>query len=119
MAVTTHEPDCPDSDGKIDGDYADWEGWSVLHGQGIYWWFKVTDIEDEPHRCSAYEPETKSCEDWMDPDYFRPVCRYWPFNPKDIVKYPQCGFRFERQEQRVCPDRAVASILRRSVIERN
>jgi len=78
-------------------DWSDWEGWSVLYAQGVYFWFKVTDIEDEPNPCPAYDAETHQCTIWQDPEKFRPVCRYWPFNPEDIVKFEGCGFSFERE----------------------
>ena len=77
-------------------DWSDSEGWSALYAQGIWWWFWVENIEDKPDPCPAFDMVTKQCARWQDMEDFRPICRYWPVNPKDIAKFPQCGFSFER-----------------------
>lgn len=82
-----------------DDDDFDWscrEGWSMFIAQGIWWYFKVTAIEDEKFRCEALD-ERDQCKLW-DTDRFKPICRYWPFHPSNLEKFPQCGFSFERQE---------------------
>jgi len=88
----------PSADEVEDGDWSNSEGWSALQAQGIWWWFKVTEIADEPRPCPAYDSETHLCTIWQDTEMFRPICRYWPFNPKDIAKYEHCSFEFERVE---------------------
>ena len=35
-----------------------------------------------------------TCSEWQDDLQFRPICRYWPFNPIDLEEFPGCGFSF-------------------------
>ena len=76
-------------------DWSEYEGWSVFQSQGIWWFFKVTSIEDIPSRCPSLVGVNK-CSEWQNMDTFRPICRYWPFHPSNLEKFPECGFRFER-----------------------
>lgn len=81
-------------------DNFDWscrEGWSMFIAQGIWWYFKATSMGDKEYRCEALD-ENNRCTLWMDIDRFKPVCRYWPFHPSNLERFPQCGFTFERQE---------------------
>jgi len=95
MSVSFGNDDEPMGDAD-DDDWSDWEGWSVLYAQGVYFWFKVTDVAAEPKPCPVYDAETHQCTEWQNPETFRPICRYWPFNPEDIANFEGCGFSFER-----------------------
>lgn len=86
----------PGGNGGDGADWSGWEGWSTLYGQGVWFWFRVSDVEDEPHQCPSYDVEMKQCTIWQDMEAFPLICRYWPVNPKDIVKFSNCGFSFER-----------------------
>ena len=97
MAVSSKSQK-PSADGAVDSDWSNDEGWSALYAQGVWWWFKVTEIADESSPCSAYDAETRQCTIWQDMEKFPPICRYWPWNPKDITKFKHCGFEFERVE---------------------
>jgi hypothetical protein len=81
-------------------DLSDFEGWSVFYSQGVWWWFKVTDIKDDPeHFCEKYDRESGLCTIWKDDMEFKPICRYWPFHPDDVKRFPNCGFKFERMDK--------------------
>jgi len=47
--------------------------------------------------CSAQD-ESGACTIWKNEKDFKLICRYWPFHPDNLVKFPQCGFSFERCE---------------------
>jgi len=78
-------------------DWGKYEGWSIFYAQGNWWYFKVVNIKDEPYPCPS-QGETGACTIWKDEEDFKPICRYWPFHPDNLVKFPQCGFSFERCE---------------------
>ncbi|HUW09841.1 MAG TPA: YkgJ family cysteine cluster protein [Anaerolineae bacterium] len=88
----------PSADEAEDDDWSNSEEWSALQAQGVWWWFKVIEITDEPRPCPAYDSETRLCTIWQDMEKFRPICRYWPWNPKDITKFERCSFEFEQVE---------------------
>lgn len=73
------------------------EGWSIFKAQGIWWYFKVTyapeDAEPSEETCGDYIDGL--CASWED-EQWRPICRYWPFHPSDLERFPTCGFKFER-----------------------
>ena len=73
-------------------DYSQWEGWSYHLGQKVGWWWKL-DVKDEMQEsgCSAQNSDGL-CGDW-DSD-LPAVCRYFPMHPRDIEKFPECGFSF-------------------------
>ena len=98
MSCTLRTPSRQVTEKDSDQDWAGSEGWSALYAQGVWWWFNVTEIEDKPDPCPGFSVETKRCTRWEDMEDFPPICRYWPVNPKDIAKFPQCGFSFERTE---------------------
>jgi hypothetical protein len=68
----------------------------MFFAQGLWWYFKVAS-DDEPSPCTQLD-ENNKCRVWMDIDKFPAICRYWPFHPSNLEKFPQCGFSFERQE---------------------
>lgn len=82
---------------KEPADWSNWEGWSIIYGQGTWFWFKISSIDDTPHPCPSQD-ELSACTIWKDEDDFRPICRYWPFHPDNLIKFPNCGFSFERCE---------------------
>lgn len=83
-----------DDEGEKDYDWSGREGWSMFLAQGIWWYFKITAIEPKENLCAALTPD-KKCSEWKTDD-FRPICRYWPFHPDNLAKFPKCGFSFER-----------------------
>lgn len=92
--------DSDDKDKVEDKDESDWseyEGWSILYAQGIFWWFKITNIGGEGG-CHYYDSDKRLCTTWMSDRYFKPICRYWPFHPSNLEQFPNCGFSFERVE---------------------
>ena len=78
-------------DGNADPDYSKWEGYSHHEGQGVEWWWKL-NVTDE-----MLDEKCQSLVDGLckvhDNQPF--VCRYFPMQPRDIEKFPKCGFRFE------------------------
>ena len=76
-----------------DANYDNWEGWSHHEGQGADWWWKL-NVTDEmlDHECSSLSEGR--CEIWGNQPA---VCRYFPMQPRDIEKFPECGFRFEKE----------------------
>ena len=84
-----------DDKDEDDQDWSEREGWSMFHAQGIWWYFKITAIEDTPSHCPSLTDDNR-CSEWQNMDTFRPICRYWPFHPICLEKFPGCGFRFER-----------------------
>jgi len=82
----------PDADPDADPDYSNWEGWSQHEDQGVEWWWKL-DVTDEmlDHECASLVGGL--CEVW---DGLPAVCRHFPMQPRDIEKFPKCGFWFER-----------------------
>lgn len=88
-----------DDEGKDNYDWSGREGWSMFIGQGIWWYFKVVSIEErKPEDAICKRFVNGLCNIWQQDD-FRPICRYWPFHPSDVEKFPGCGFRFERIEE--------------------
>ena len=81
-------------DEKKEHDWSEREGWSMFLAQGIWWYFKITAIEPKENFCPALTPD-RQCSEWQTDD-FRPICRYWPFHPDNLAKFPTCGFSFER-----------------------
>jgi len=81
-------------------DWSEWEGYSIFRAQGLWWYFKVTDVveNETPQLCSMQDPETKLCSLWDNPDDFPAICRYWPFKQSDLDPFPNCGFEFIKQD---------------------
>jgi Fe-S-cluster containining protein len=77
-------------------DYSQWEGWSHHRDQGIDWWWRL-DVRDKMGDPCHYQDEKGLCMRW-DGD-LPAVCRYFPMHPRDIEKFPECGFSFERIEE--------------------
>jgi len=82
-------------EGEEQVDYGDWEGWHSLYAQGLTWWFKITEVKDEPYECSRLQDG--KCDVWKS-DEFPAICRYWPFHPSNLEKFPNCSFTFERAD---------------------
>ena len=78
-----------------DFDWSCREGWNMFYAQGIWWYFKIDNIVGKESRCESLMDDGR-CKSWQDPDTFRPICRYWPFHPDNLERFPTCGFRFER-----------------------
>lgn len=78
-------------------DWASWEGWSIFYAQGTWWYIEVT-VGDDPEAFEGCDALTEEglCSKWQDLKGFKPICRYWPFHPKDLEKFPECGFSFRR-----------------------
>jgi len=81
-----------------------WEGWSAFYAQGSWWFMKTTGILLSPQgeqgsrtECPNLTPQGL-CSVWMDPEKFKPICRYWPYHPDDLKPFPSCGFSFEKCE---------------------
>ena len=92
--------DSGERDDEGDDDYS-WsvrEDWSMFQAQGIWWYFKITSIEDTPSHCPGLTDDNR-CSEWQNMDTFRPICRYWPFHPSNLEKFPGCGFSFERTKE--------------------
>ena len=79
-----------------EGDWSNYEGWSAFYAQGVWWYFLVTDISEEDGKICEGLDVDKTCKDWYDEKDFKPICRYWPWNPKDLEQFPECGFSFRR-----------------------
>ena len=84
-------------DDNVDADYSNWEGWSHHLDRQVEWWWKL-DVTDEmlEHKCKSLIDNR--CKRWNDDLPF--VCRYFPMQPSDIEKFPECGFRFVRTGER-------------------
>jgi hypothetical protein len=88
---------CPDStedDGNVE-DLSEWNGFSAFKAQGLWFWFKF-NIHDKnrTNECGSFVDGRCTC--WKDDD-FPALCRYWPVHPRDLEKFPDCGFHFERE----------------------
>jgi len=79
-------------------DWSAWEGYTILWAQGLWWYFKVTKVEDIPSPCRKQDQETGRCSIWKT-DEWPAICRYWPFKPSDLEPFPECGFSFKRDSQ--------------------
>jgi len=79
-------------------DWSSWEGFTLFWAQGLWWYFKVTNVvpRETPSPCPYQDPETKLCKLWNDVDRFPAICRYWPFRESDLDQFPSCGFKFTR-----------------------
>lgn len=91
------DPD--EQESEEDFDWSCREGYSMFRAQGAWWYIKIIAM-GEPHRC-PYLTKDNKCSMWQDPEEFRPICRYWPFHPTNLEKFPECGFKFERLDIRV------------------
>ena len=77
-------------------DWTEWDGYTLIWSQGLWWYFKVTDVSDEnPHACGWQDTETLLCTHWKMDDW-KAICRYWPFRPSDLESFPNCDFSFRR-----------------------
>ena len=91
-------------EGKVkevsEDDWSEYEGYTVFWAQRLWWYFRILKITDPPTsgRCSEQDPETFQCKVWKDFDEFPVICRYWPFNPKDLEQFPNCSFKFIKEE---------------------
>jgi len=79
-------------------DWAEWEGYTLFFAQGIWWWFLVYEVTDEPSPCFFHDKDGRGCKIWNDPENFPMICRYWPFRTVDLEQFPECGFSFERAD---------------------
>lgn len=85
-----------EDDGERDYDWSSREGWSMFVAQGIWWYFKVTSIEEKSPGDTVCDRLVDGlCNVWRGDD-FRPICRYWPFHPSNVKAFPECGFRFKK-----------------------
>lgn len=75
-----------------DGDWSNYEGFTVLRSQGLLWYMKAT-TEEEKRACSKFEDG--ACTAWMQDD-FPAVCHYWPVHPDNLEHFPDCGFTFRK-----------------------
>lgn len=78
--------------------WSSYEGYSVILRHGVWWAFLITGIEGVyvcPHwggggGCTIWEDQVK-----------RPVlCPFWPVHPKDLEKFPRCGYTFTKLEEK-------------------
>lgn len=78
-------------------DWSAWEGWTIFLHYGLWWYVKVNrdSIVNRDKPCPWFS-NGATCSKWQDAETFAPVCRYWPFNPRDLEQFTRCGFRFER-----------------------
>ena len=89
-----------EDDGEEDDhDWSEREGWHMFYAQGIWWYFKINEIAEDQSRCPNLN-EDNLCNDFGDMEKWRPICRYWPFHPGNLEKFPGCGFSFERVEEK-------------------
>lgn len=82
---------------KDNGDFTDWEGYSIFKALDAWWYLKTTSIK--PHEeghvgCSLFEDGL--CTEHDDVYARRPICQFWPYNQKDIRRFPNCGFRIRK-----------------------
>ena len=84
---------------QSDDDYSEFEGWSCLWAQSIWWWLYVYDDDTEGKMCSSFDKEARKCKAWKDPIEFPAICLYWPVHPKNITRFPRCSFKFKRVEE--------------------
>jgi len=75
-------------------DYSDWEGWSCHEDRGVEWWWKL-DVTNEMLDKKCESLTENRCERWNDD--IPVVCQYFPMQPSDIEKFPECGFSFVRE----------------------
>ena len=94
-------PDKYEKYGSPEG-WEEWEGYSIFWSQGLWWYFKVTDVKDRevPAPCSQQDPDTKLCSLWKLDDW-PAICRYWPFKSSDLEPFPKCGFSFQKVSKEV------------------
>ena len=78
-------------------DWSEREGESIFKAQGIWWYFKTLEVKPKTQACECYS-EDEGCAIWQNMKLFKPICRYWPYHPKDLGPFPECGFSFERKE---------------------
>jgi len=74
---------------------SEYEGWSAVQEGERWYWFKTTCISKTEKMCGAYDPESHLCTIWQGEE-FKPVCRYWPYHPSDILPFEKCSFSFEK-----------------------
>ena len=104
-AIDTHiqlagiQPEGKQDEGnkEPDEDLSAWEGWSAFRAQFLWFWIKF-DVLDELREEACGALVNGECSIWKGYD-FPAICRYWPVHPNDLVKFPECGFSFERVEQ--------------------
>ena len=79
--------------------WEDYEGWSIFKAQGIWWYFKLqTAPEDVETEGACGDFVDGLCASW-DTEQWRPICRYWPFHPRDLERFPTCGYTFEKVKE--------------------
>ena len=76
-------------------DWTEWEGYTLIWSQGLWWFFKVIEVGKPNEPCSCQDPETKLCSIWKTEEW-PAICRYWPFRPSDMEPFPNCSFSFRR-----------------------
>ena len=83
---------------SADEEWSESEGWHLLYHHGVWWYFKITGVEETGKTCPCLDDGNK-CAVWMDERDFPPICRYWPFHPSNLEQYPECSFTFEHVEE--------------------
>ena len=91
------DSECNGDDEENSCEWSEREGWNMFLAQGIWWYFKITEIKDTSGRCPSLT-EDNMCSEWQNMNTFRPICRYWPFHPSHVQKFPGCSFKFEREQ---------------------
>ena len=74
-----------------EGDWSDYEGFTVLRSQRLLWYMSAT-VKKGKGPCEDFEDGR--CTIWMQDD-FPAICRYWPVHPNNLEHFPDCGFSFK------------------------
>jgi Fe-S-cluster containining protein len=91
-ATITKSQDGQDDDGLIIERLEEkWEGYSVFQIGDVWRWYK-TELLEEERVCTSLVGN--KCECWQTEEWPE-ICRYWPFHPRDLEAFPECGFTFE------------------------
>lgn len=77
--------------------WPEYEGWSVFYAQGTWWYYCTREITPEDGKQCEVLGSDNTCLKWEDPKDFKPICRYWPYHPKDLEEFPDCGFSFRKE----------------------
>lgn len=80
-------------------DFLSWEGWSYIEDGDFCRWMKATVLGIRHREKQCISLDGNRCKLWRD-DAWPFVCRYWPIHPQNLERFPDCGFAFEKTEEK-------------------
>jgi Fe-S-cluster containining protein len=92
--ITARTTTSQDAKEGVDLPLSNWDGYSVFQVGDIWRWYKA-ELTNKPRICASLNGN--KCDCWQT-DEWPEFCRYWPFHPRDIEPFPDCGFSFEISE---------------------